>query len=105
MTHDDTLQADLLIAADGGRSPVREALEMAVSRMPYEQAAFVTHLSPADPHQSTAWQRFLRSGPIGMLPLSDGRISIVWSTSPEQAAAAMSMDDKELGGYPERNQR
>ena len=93
----DSIDADLVIAADGARSPVRKMLGIEVTNMPYDQTAFVTHLRPARHHRDTAWQRFLRSGPIGMLPLSDGRISIVWSTSDAQAQAAMNMPDEELG--------
>ncbi|MDX1508829.1 MAG: FAD-dependent monooxygenase, partial [Woeseiaceae bacterium] len=93
----EVLTADLVVAADGAASPVRELFGISVTRMPYEQTAFVTHLSTSRPHRDTAWQRFLRSGPIGMLPLADGRVSVVWSTSPDEAEAALHMDDDALG--------
>ena len=51
----------------------------------YEQSAFVTHLATEHPHRDTAWQRFLPDGPLAFLPLSDGRSSIVWTTTPEHA--------------------
>ena len=89
--------ADLLIGADGARSVVREAAGIEVRRHAYDQTAFVTHLTPERSHRQTAWQRFLRDGPLGMLPLADGRISVVWSTSPEKADAAMKCSDDELG--------
>ena len=89
--------ADLLIGADGARSVVREAAGIEVHRHSYDQTAFVTHLTPDHSHRQTAWQRFLRNGPLGMLPLADGRISVVWSTSPESADAAMQCSDDELG--------
>jgi 2-octaprenylphenol hydroxylase len=88
---------DLVIAADGGNSLVRETAGIAVQRFPYAQTAFVTHLECALPHQATAWQRFLQSGPLAVLPLADGRVSIVWSTSPEQAETALICSDHELG--------
>ncbi len=93
----DEIVAALLVAADGGRSPVREALGIGVERLAYEQTAFVTHVRPEKDHGSTAWQRFLPTGPIGLLPLSDGRVSVVWSTTPEVAARAMDYDDDALG--------
>ena len=91
------LSADLVIGADGARSNVREFAGIDASEWPYEQTAFVTHLSPEHPHEHTARQRFLTDGPLGMLPLEDGRISVVWSTTPAQAEYALRADDEELG--------
>lgn len=89
--------ADLVIGADGARSMIREAAGIRTRDLPYGQTAFVTHLRPEKPHGSTAWQRFLKEGPLGMLPLGDGRISVVWSTSDATAAQAMAARDAELG--------
>ncbi len=36
------------------------------------------------------------TGPIGLLPLSDGRVSIVWSTTAGQAEEALGMSDDDL---------
>ena len=91
------LDADLLIGADGARSLVRESAGIEVTRRHYAQTAFVTHLRPQEPHAATARQRFLDDGPLGMLPLADGRISVVWSTTRETARQAMSASDEELG--------
>jgi len=89
--------ADLIIGADGARSVVRESAGIEVRSHVYDQTAFVTHLTPEHRHRQTAWQRFLRDGPLGMLPLADGRVSVVWSTSPASADAAMKCSDDELG--------
>ena len=91
------MHADLVIAADGGRSRIRELAGIEVDRQPYAQTAFVTHLRTERPHAGTAYQRFLREGPLGMLPLYDGRLSVVWSTSPEIAQLAQDCSDSELG--------
>ena len=89
--------ADLVIGADGPRSFVRGAAGIETRRWPYNQTAFVTHLRPEHAHQATAWQRFLRTGPLGILPLADGRVSVVWSTTRELAQRAVDADDTELG--------
>ena len=94
---DETLTADLVVAADGARSFVRSTVNIETEEWPYEQTAFVTHLQPERPHEATAWQRFMRSGPLGILPLQDGRVSVVWSTSPEQAQEALAADDAATG--------
>lgn len=93
----ETVDADLVIGADGARSFIRSAAGIDATEVPYEQSAFVTHLEPGEPHRSTAWQRFLRDGPLGILPLHDGRVSVVWSTTPEQARAALEADEVETG--------
>ena len=93
----DALHADLVIGADGARSFIRSAAGIDASELPYRQTAFVTHLEPDEPHRSTAWQRFLREGPLGILPLHDGRVSVVWSTTPEQAQAALDAEEAETG--------
>jgi 2-octaprenylphenol hydroxylase len=93
----DAVEADLVIGADGARSFIRSAAGIDASELPYLQTAFVTHLEPSEPHRSTAWQRFLADGPLGILPLHDGRVSVVWSTSPEQAEAALEADEADVG--------
>jgi 2-octaprenylphenol hydroxylase len=91
------VEADLVIAADGARSIVRDAAGIDVEEWPYSQTAFVTHLVPEIPHSGVARQRFLSDGPLGMLPLADGRISVVWSVTPATAEHALAASDDELG--------
>lgn len=91
----NSMMADLIIGADGAGSFVRNSADISVDAWAYRQSAFVTHLRPEKNHQHTAWQRFLRSGPVALLPLADGRVSVVWSTAPEQAEEAIAaVDDK-----------
>lgn len=92
-----TLAADLLIGADGAQSFVRQSVAIETREFPYGQTAFVTHLETENPHRNTAWQRFLKDGPLGMLPLGDGRISVVWSTLQSTADRANDASDEELG--------
>jgi 2-polyprenylphenol 6-hydroxylase len=92
-----TEAVDLVIAADGSASPLRQHAGLPAREHAYRQDAFVAHFRTARPHRGTAWQRFLPTGPLGLLPLADGRVSAIWSTSPDSAAAAMAMSDAELG--------
>lgn len=88
------IECSLLIGADGRQSPVRDAAGIAVQGQPYGQHALVATVSTALDHQHTAWQRFLPDGPLAFLPLADGRCSIVWTTTPEQAAELVELEDK-----------
>ena len=67
------LTARLLIAADGVRSPVREALGIKTRTHDYHQASIVGLVKTSQPHRNTAWQRFLPGGPLAFLPMKDGR--------------------------------
>lgn len=91
-----SLRPELVIAADGGNSFVREQAGLQTRSWRYGQTAFVTHLQTERHHARTAWQRFLPSGPLAFLPLEDGRVSIVWSTSDQQARDALAASDDEL---------
>ena len=93
----ESLDADLVIGADGARSFVRDEVGIETRDFPYGQTAFVTHLQPQEPHRKTAWQRFTQDGPLGMLPLADGRISIVWSLHEALAERVQAASDEDLG--------
>jgi 2-octaprenylphenol hydroxylase len=90
------LGARLLIAADGAASKTRALLGVATAGHAYHQDALVAHLRTAKPHRSTAWQRFLSTGPIALLPLSDGRSSIVWSVLREESERLRALDAQQF---------
>ncbi|HEX9208139.1 MAG TPA: UbiH/UbiF/VisC/COQ6 family ubiquinone biosynthesis hydroxylase [Steroidobacteraceae bacterium] len=90
------LSCQLVVGADGSQSVARELAGIGRSGWAYGQTAVVAHLQTERPHRETAWQRFLPSGPIAFLPLRDGRVSLVWSTSPEEAAALLEAGPEEF---------
>ncbi len=83
----ERVRADLIIAADGGSSRLRELAGLPVISCGYGQHAIVTHVSTEHDHELRARQRFLPDGPLAFLPLSDGRVSIVWSMPSAKAKA------------------
>jgi 2-octaprenylphenol hydroxylase len=91
-----THTARLVIGADGARSQVREWLGIEISVHDYQQSAIVATVATARPHQHTAWQRFLASGPLALLPLFDGSCSIVWSADKALADELMQLDSVEF---------
>lgn len=99
MTLEDGRRFDarLVIAADGGHSKLRELAGIRSDAHVYDQHAVVAHVSTAEPHRSTAWQRFLPAGPIAFLPLGDGRSSIVWTTTPANAKRLLALSDAAFG--------
>jgi 2-octaprenylphenol hydroxylase len=93
------LSTDLLVGADGGQSWVRQQANISVTTRDYQQTAVVANVTTERPHQHTAWQRFLPTGPLAFLPLSDGTdtsnniSSIVWSTTAAEAARLCALDE------------
>lgn len=88
-----TLSCDLLVGADGQQSQIRQLAGIETLGWTYPQKGVVAVVKTAKPHQATAWQRFLPTGPLAFLPLSDGSCSIVWSTVTEEADRLLSLDD------------
>jgi 2-octaprenylphenol hydroxylase len=96
----DLLCTNLLIAADGAQSKVRELAEFETREWDYGHKAIVTTVQTELPHQATAWQRFMRTGPLAFLPLSTTNqkhfCSIVWSAQTELADELMQLNDAEF---------
>ena len=84
----ETLSARLALAAEGGASPLRESAGIACDGRDYHACGVVAHVRCEHAHEGTAWQRFLPGGPLALLPLADGRVSVVW-TLPVDAARRM----------------
>uniref|UniRef100_A0A6S8MSN8 Ubiquinone biosynthesis monooxygenase COQ6, mitochondrial n=1 Tax=Dunaliella tertiolecta TaxID=3047 RepID=A0A6S8MSN8_DUNTE len=85
---DDTeLKARLVVAADGGASQIRQLAGFRTFGWKYNQRAVVATVQLEGGPTSTAWQRFLPTGPLALLPVRDDLANIVWSTTPEAARA------------------
>ncbi|GEO99333.1 FAD-dependent monooxygenase [Methylobacterium haplocladii] len=77
------LAASLLVAADGGRSRLREAAGISWVGWSYPQSGIVATIAHERDHEGRAYEHFLPSGPFAILPLPDRdgrhRSSIVWT--------------------------
>lgn len=96
------LEAELLIAADGANSRIRQWAGFRTREWDYGQQAIVTTVKMTDSHAYTAWQRFLPQGPLAFLPLAasdapDRYCSIVWSADLGYGAGLMALDDAAFG--------
>lgn len=85
--------ARLVVGADGGDSQARSLLGAAAPARAYGQQAIVAHVASERPHGTTAWQCFCTTGPVALLPLADGRSSIVWSVPDARADALLALPD------------
>ncbi|MCS2152592.1 2-octaprenyl-6-methoxyphenyl hydroxylase [Scandinavium goeteborgense] len=88
-----TLTGKLLVAADGSRSALGEQCGIAWQQQPYEQLAVIANVTTAVPHDGRAFERFTEHGPLAMLPMSDGRCSLVWCHPLENRDEVLSWSD------------
>ncbi len=96
LSDNSRLTAGLLVGADGGQSLIRQLSGIDVTGWSYQQQAIVTIVETELSHEETAWQCFLPNGPLAFLPLQNGRCSIVWSTTPEQARELLTCNDSDF---------
>lgn len=100
LTNGDEITAALLIAADGAQSKVRELAEFSTREWDYGQQAIITTVRTERPHEFTAWQRFMHTGPLAFLPLQHNgdahSCSIVWSAEDDLAAELIALNDEDF---------
>ena len=87
------LRCSLLVAADGANSTVRDMLGIRASRTDYGQCAVIGNVLPEKPLANRAYERFTESGPLALLPVTDGRAAFVFNVSREDAASLMQLPD------------
>lgn len=97
----DVIESQLLLAADGANSWVRQQLGIAVQQKPYHQTAVVANFEVEKTHANIARQWFLpdttgASSILAWLPLPDNKISIVWSVSTQCAKDLLKLTSEEF---------
>lgn len=95
LNDETSLDCDLAVLADGGRSGLREQLGIHVRKRPYDQSALIANITPSQPHDGMAFERFTDEGPMALLPLPDNRCALVWTR--------LGMDAKRLAEVDERS--
>lgn len=97
LSNGDIVLAQLLVAADGARSKLRELAGTPMVFKDYEQHGLVATITSQHPHQGTARQAFMEGGPLALLPLHDPhQLSIVWSRPQLDAERLIKLDDEDF---------
>lgn len=87
------LEGRLLVGADGRESGTAKRAGIGRTEKRYGQTAITCTVAHEKAHRGTAFQLFLPSGPLAILPLTGHRSSVVWSERDERARALMAMDE------------
>jgi 2-octaprenylphenol hydroxylase len=90
------IQTELLVAADGARSQVRELAFIGLETHDYEQCAVVGCVKTALPSEDTCWQRYTQNGPFAYLSMGENVSSIAWYLPMERMQWALALSDKDF---------
>jgi len=90
------LRVGLVVGADGARSQVRQLAGIGARSASYDQNAVVATVHAERGNRATAWQRFMPSGPLALLPIENELFSIVWSTTPDEAKRLCAMGESDF---------
>lgn len=90
------ITGSLLVAADGSRSALGAQCGVSWQQTPYHQAAVIANVTTAVAHQGRAFERFTSHGPLAMLPMSQGRCSLVWCHPLEKQEQVLGWSDEKF---------
>jgi 2-octaprenyl-6-methoxyphenol hydroxylase len=79
LANDELITCNLIVAADGAKSPIRQAAEIQFAGWSYDQVGLVASFEHELAHQGRAEEHFTPEGPFAVLPLVGNRSSIVWT--------------------------
>lgn len=92
------LKGQLLVAAEGRRSPTRDEAGFTPARWDYGHRAIIAGLVHEKSHENVAWEIFYPAGPFALLPLLDDeagrhRSALVWTVAEKDAAGVLAMSE------------
>lgn len=90
----ESIHANLLIAADGARSFIRNKLGIIIDEKQYEQTAIVGSIDTENHHQYTAYERFTKDGPLALLPRAGNRCGFIWMNPKDAAEKHLNLSDE-----------
>lgn len=88
------IDAKLLIGADGSYSFIRSHAGIQTYGYDHNRLGIVASITCEYGHDNTAYECFKEQGPLALLPLTDGRFSLVWSVAPKTAMELMGLSDE-----------
>lgn len=88
--------ADLIIAADGSHSKIRNLQNITVKTYDYQQTAIITNVEISADHQQTAYERLTNSGPLALLPREPHCCGVVWTVRNDEMNELLNLTDKDF---------
>lgn len=93
--------APLALAADGKKSFIRQKVGLKSKVFPYNQKALVFVIEHEKPHKSCAYEHFLKTGPVAILPMQSSskkknKCGVIWSLDTDRADHYYNLDHENL---------
>ncbi|UPG93786.1 2-octaprenyl-6-methoxyphenyl hydroxylase [Luteibacter aegosomatissinici] len=92
----------LLVGADGTTSGIRAQLGIGTREHDYQQALFVSTMTPERDPRGRAFERFTDDGPVAVLPLAERRVGVVLTVNAERADEVAGMDDATFAAFAQK---
>lgn len=96
LDNQQTINAELVVLADGGRSSLAEKLGLTKVQSDYAQTAFTFVTSTSEPHDNWAYERFTKHGPLAFLPLDEKLFGVVWTVDNTEVSSLKTLSDKDF---------
>ncbi|WP_049723245.1 2-octaprenyl-6-methoxyphenyl hydroxylase [Gilvimarinus polysaccharolyticus] len=94
------LSARLTAVADGAHSPLRQSLGITTHDTPYHQSAIIANVKTSKPHLGVAYERFLSSGPLALLPLGQSpqarEMALVWTQPTDASHTLLALSEQDF---------
>ena len=87
------VRARLVVAADGTRSAVRDALGIGVDEHDYGQTLFVARVRATQAPDGTAYERLGDTGPTALLPRGDRHWGVIHGVARDEADEVAALDE------------
>ncbi len=98
--NDFFINSNLLLASDGKNSSIRKIFKTPIYNKNYNKKAIVINFYHSQNHQNTAFEYFLKNGPLAILPMqknnNEFQSSIVWTNTEKFVNSLISLDDNQI---------
>ncbi len=91
-----TLRTPLVVAADGRNSTTRQEVGLKAHDWSYHQLALVGVLKTEYLHENIAFEHFLPTGPLALLPMQNNLCSFVWSVKKDYGEHLLTLSEQEF---------
>ena len=89
-----SIQAQLIIIADGTHSSTAKLLGIESHAETYGQHALIANVTTELPNEGVAYERFTRQGPLALLPLDTHTSALVWTHDSKNIQTFLEMEER-----------